>query len=196
MKKLFLFLTYLFTAATVITFIECILENRIIEGIYTYIVIAIISFILSKIIKENKKEEEVEEILDENWKKVSNKFFVNENNREIMINHEIIAFRDIIDVKLEEDIHQIERTIGNNKSRGGVGIIIPSYTGNTKINTTTSTEEFSNYLRIKIKLNSISNPLVVYDFINKRVNIDNAYINKKLEAEKCVTVIENIIKNN
>lgn len=196
MKKLFLFLTYLFTAATVITFIECILENRIIEGIYTYIVIAIISFILSKIIKENKKEEEVEEILDENWKKVSNKFFVNENNREIMINHEIIAFRDIIDVKLEEDIHQIERTIGNNKSRGGVGIIIPSYTGNTKIDTTTSTEEFSNYLRIKIKLNSISNPLVVYDFINKRVNIDNAYINKKLEAEKCVTVIENIIKNN
>lgn len=196
MKKVLSILGYLFAIGTIITIIESCIEKKVIEGLPYYIIISVICFISSKLIKEKKDVEEVTEVLDENWKKLSNKFYINEKEEQIKLNEEIISFKEIIDVELEENIEHIEKTVGDNisKGRAGMGIITPVYRGKTKINTTTTTEGICNFLRIKIKLNNITNPLIVYNFINAKTNIDENYNQKKIEAEKCTLVIENIIK--
>lgn len=156
------------------------------------------------------------------WEKIAFNFYINQEYKKLKVNKREICFGDIINVDLIEDEESISKTTGTNKTKGkaqkhiapikGIiggavlgpaGAMIGGTSGKTdiksktKVNTTTKNIYYCTNLSIKITLNDINNPMIMYNFISMRTD-KNSYIYKNNydKAQRCISIIQAIINNN
>lgn len=163
-----------------------------------------------------------DKIKDNKWKQICYNFYVSEEYQKLRINKQEINFSSIIDVDLIEDETNESRTTGNNITKGKskkhiapikgligfgiagpVGAIVGGTAGKTnlksktKVNTVTRSVNYCTNLSLKITLNDINNPMIIYKLIHGRVNKNmGIYKRAYLNAQKCVSMLQAIISNN
>ena len=168
---------------------------------------------------EDVKNEKIE---DEKWKQLAYNFYISEEYQKLRVNKKEIDFGSIVDVDLMEDGTSASITTGTNKTKGkskkhiapvkGVvggllfgpaGAIVGATSGKTdvktktNVNTITKNIDYCTDLSIKITVNDINNPMIMYKLINGKVKKDSVTYRSSYEkAQRFVSIIQVIINNN
>lgn len=167
-----------------------------------------------KIKIEKQKEKELKHIEKAKWIKLAENFLVSEEYQTLKINNKDINFIDIISAELIEDENVTTITKGKEKSQkhvslgkaivggalfGDVGAIIGGTSGKTTTNVKSKMEnvEYCTKLYIKITINDINNPYILYKFISMKTKKNSwMYSIIKGSAEKAISTLDVIINNN
>lgn len=168
--------------------------------------------------KESRKlSRELQKIEQRKWKKLFRNFYISEEYEKIRVNRRDIPFSQIMNAEILEDNTVISKTTGYNKSVGqkhtapvkaalgaglfgGVGAIIGGTSGKittkTKIDTTTENIDICKSLSIKIQINDINNPLIIYKIIKSPISKDTYTYEFEYEAaQKCIAMLQVIINS-
>lgn len=171
---------------------------------------------------ETPEDVRIEKIENSKWKLLEHNFYISEEYQRLRINKREIDFSSIIDVDLIEEGTSISKTTGENITKGKsqkhiapvkgligfgiagpVGAIIGGTSGKTDIETTTTVNtvtqniDYCTNLSLKITLNDISNPMIIYKLINIKTRKDSfTYASSYKKAQKCISIIQAIISRN
>lgn len=132
------------------------------------------------IFKKDKKSD-----VPVNYNKLADNFFINYDEKKIIVDNNTFDFANILDVKLVED--GMEKMIGTRVSNGNFGV------GVTKV--------LINKLNIEIKTNDITRPFFSIPFLNLGIRTGFEKSSKKYQeayqqAQKCMSILEMIVNNN
>ena len=142
--------------------------------------------------KEQARAEELG-IEDDTWKEiVAEKFYLNEDTKQVLINTTKYAFDEILDCELIEDNQTITKSSMLDSAVKGAVFGLAGYLSGSK-----KTSSMCQKMELRITVKNFSNPVEYLTFIDKKVPKDGFIYDRAIKkAEKCLSIIKIIIDQN